>query len=56
MRRAFLLFCFLTIMCNGYAVSLTNAKDRDEAIQTKAQSAALLVPVLSCIAKWGING
>jgi D-alanyl-D-alanine carboxypeptidase (penicillin-binding protein 5/6) len=42
MERVFLLFCFIAIVCNGYAGFPTKAKAQAEAIQTNAQTAALI--------------
>jgi D-alanyl-D-alanine carboxypeptidase (penicillin-binding protein 5/6) len=42
MRRAFLLFCFLIILCTGFSVLPTNVNAGDEGIQTNAQTAALI--------------
>jgi D-alanyl-D-alanine carboxypeptidase (penicillin-binding protein 5/6) len=42
MKRAFLLFCFLIILCGGFSVLPSNVIAGDEAIQTNAQTAALI--------------
>jgi D-alanyl-D-alanine carboxypeptidase (penicillin-binding protein 5/6) len=42
MRRAFLLFCFLTILSNGFSAVPTHAKAEEVGIQTHAETAALI--------------